>query len=543
LDKTSVFSTVTKAYQIPFSLSQQGREISYGDSLSLKVEVAGSSGSLGPITYRTADLLYGGANYASSLLLSFSETDHISATSSANPSNGKIIVGKSVIHTLTVSSDFEDEVTIQKKSVENEKNYWNVTIQPTLLSLGANDEKTVQVTCLSTTDSLDAYDQDPLQVEIEIIGKTGYTTKMLTAEVSEDAVSYSTLLSSPDIDELEKGRNYTFSFEITNNNTGRWPNSFIFTASSASNFSVSVFPFTFDNLGVENSTTVNVTVVIPSNTEVSSDSLTFSVRSKKSGEWSNTTIPYEIGSSAEISDFFGFFESLAEDLGLEESFGDFAPFVIPTLIIILVFIVLIMTVFLLTSHPIAVTCSEPEKEVFPDDAAEFFIQVRNRLSKKQIIDLDIQQNSASDKWQVNMIDSPLVLLPKESKTVKVTILPTETVEQADHGRFELSLSSSLMKKPVRVILETSIKDGISDLSIEEVTHWPRLFRADDRVSTSFKLRNHGPTQTKEVKVKMYLNGKEKNKVEDIIIPARGYAEIQIPWIAEKGKNNISLVVI
>ena len=39
-----------------------------------------------------------------------------------------------------------------------------------------------------------------------------------------------------------------------------------------------------------------------------------------------------------------------------------------------------------------------------------------------------------------------------------------------------------------------------------------------------------------IKVRLFINGKEKNKVEDIIIPARGYADISIPWIANKGKN-------
>ena len=40
----------------------------------------------------------------------------------------------------------------------------------------------------------------------------------------------------------------------------------------------------------------------------------------------------------------------------------------------------------------------------------------------------------------------------------------------------------------------------------------------------------------------YLNGKEKNKLENVIIPAKGFAEIKIPWIAVKGKNEISITV-
>ena len=43
-------------------------------------------------------------------------------------------------------------------------------------------------------------------------------------------------------------------------------------------------------------------------------------------------------------------------------------------------------------------------------------------------------------------------------------------------------------------------------------------------------------------VSFNINGEEKHKVEDIIIPAKGYARVTIPWIAEKSKNNISIQV-
>jgi hypothetical protein len=41
---------------------------------------------------------------------------------------------------------------------------------------------------------------------------------------------------------------------------------------------------------------------------------------------------------------------------------------------------------------------------------------------------------------------------------------------------------------------------------------------------------------------LYVNGKEKNKVENITIPAGGYADIKMPWIAVKGKNEVNIVV-
>jgi hypothetical protein len=40
-----------------------------------------------------------------------------------------------------------------------------------------------------------------------------------------------------------------------------------------------------------------------------------------------------------------------------------------------------------------------------------------------------------------------------------------------------------------------------------------------------------------VNVFFYLNGKQKNKLT-VTIPAGGAADIQIPWIAVKGKNKV-----
>jgi hypothetical protein len=60
--------------------------------------------------------------------------------------------------------------------------------------------------------------------------------------------------------------------------------------------------------------------------------------------------------------------------------------------------------------------------------------------------------------------------------------------------------------------------------------------------TSFKLRNATNIASKKVKVILYVNHQEKNIVEDFVIPADGYAEIDIPWIAVKGKNEINIVV-
>jgi len=89
---------------------------------------------------------------------------------------------------------------------------------------------------------------------------------------------------------------------------------------------------------------------------------------------------------------------------------------------------------------------------------------------------------------------------------------------------------------------TTISDGKPDVKITGVFHWPRVFKKGDKVETSFRLTNKGNTSAKNISVILFVNGEEKNKVEDITIPRGGYAEIEIPWIAGKGKNEVNIVV-
>jgi hypothetical protein len=541
LEKTLSLTTTPKSFHISFPMDPQGTEIAYNDKLSMRIELSNVGGNIGQNVLQAVDLYYGGSEYRSSLTLILSETDHISVSSATDPSDGKIIVGETVVHTLSIFSRFQDDLGIQKKSSDHEQGYWDVTISPSSFSINANEERTVQVKCDSTKYSLDAYNQKPLSVEIEILGKTGYTTTILTAEVSEDAVTFSTLISPPKSKELKQGSNHTFFFSVKNNNTGLWPSSYIYTAVSEHNFSIDIDPLTFDNLGVQNISRVNVTIHIPRDIEIKYDILTFKAISKRDGteyiEILNNTIV-----SASSEDIFAFFESLAKDLGLDDSFGEFAPFIIPILLIIFIFLLLIIIVFILTSHPLYLSCSETKKEIYQNESAYYTLILKNRLSKKQIVDVKVDFKGDKEKWVITSFNSPLVLLPKESKNLRIKVKPTEMIRQDNFSFIDVIISSSLQKKPIRMNLEIRIKSKDSDLTIKEVAHQPKSFRSNEKISTSFQVWNNGLTQTKQLHIKMFINGKEKNKVEDIIIPARRYAEIHMPWIAVKGKNNISLII-
>ena len=87
-----------------------------------------------------------------------------------------------------------------------------------------------------------------------------------------------------------------------------------------------------------------------------------------------------------------------------------------------------------------------------------------------------------------------------------------------------------------------LKNSFSKISIKDIKHNPYFFKNGEKIITSFILYNNGNISTDKLIVSLFINGEEKNKVGDIIIPAEGFAEIKIPWIAVKGKNELNIVV-
>ena len=94
-------------------------------------------------------------------------------------------------------------------------------------------------------------------------------------------------------------------------------------------------------------------------------------------------------------------------------------------------------------------------------------------------------------------------------------------------------------KTVSLTLLAMIKQGKTLLQIHNITHWPTEFQPGEKVITSFSVSNTGTITARNIKVFFYLNGKQKNKVE-VTIPPGNIADIQMPWIAEKGKNKVRI---
>ena len=128
------------------------------------------------------------------------------------------------------------------------------------------------------------------------------------------------------------------------------------------------------------------------------------------------------------------------------------------------------------------------------------------------------------------------------KAVFLTVKPTRFVKQDDWAEVKIEAKPLDKSKMAEISVVATIKDAKPEIHIVGVFHWPKFFKKGDRIVTSFRVENRGNASADNVDVILYVKGEEKNKVESITIPRDGYAEVKMPWIALRGKNEINIVV-
>ena len=543
LERTNLFSTSLKPYRFTFDDLGAGQELTYGNEIGLRLSL--SEPAAADNFLRSTEIFYGASDFLSLLSFTLSETDHIQTSTARNPSNGKIIVGETVEYALDITSELQDSVSVSVQAdtfSSDEQEFWDVSITPESFSIGENSNKSVTVSLTSLGTTLDAYDEDPLEITLEIIGKTGYDTVQLSAEVSEDAVTYDTIITAPKDKEVVHGTNATFTFVIENNNTGLWKDSFIFSATADENISVSVSPNTFDNLEVGNNTNVSVKVSIPEKTEIDEATITFKVRSKRSGIEQDVSVNITIIGANIFENIYDYFEGISESLGLTEVFGEYGPIVLVSIIFIVVFFILILMAFILTNKYVEIICLDRVKEISPDNTATYEVTLKNTTNKVRTYHISSDLAQKSNSWNIEFSQNQISIPAKNQQTITATVTASDQVNPGDWNEFELIVTTEGKSKQEKIPLFCSLSDGTVSLEIKDVFHWPKSFSKDDKVSTSLRLLNNGSVQAKNVSVKLFINNKEKNKVEELIIPAGGHADITLPWIAEKGKNDLRIMV-
>jgi len=516
------------------------REITYNSNLGLKISVDNDTKFGFFDLFRNINLLYDSNNFPSSLKIEFEETDHIKMDVSADPTNEKVVPGGNVKYTIDITSDSEDDtVSITTSGFsDKEKEDWDIEISSESVYISKDEKETVSA--IVTSDNF-AADGARLEVTFVAIGSTGKDTFDAVVEVSEAAVEYEINIVTPSNKTIRHGENDTYHFKIKNMNNGIWSDDYQIEASSEHGWNLS-YKKIVKNLYPNNESEIEVTIYVPRNTNVTSDKLTFTVTSENGDISKTVNVTTTIIGPNILENLYGFFESTAESLGLDGIFGSYAPHFLAAMLFILVFLIIIMLIFLLTTKFVKITCLERIKEIFPEGAASFEMIIQNHTRKTRSYEIATLINSESRKWTTSLDLKKITLEPGKSKPVVLMVKPTGLVKPDDWAEINIVVNVEGKKKSEKITTMTIIKGAKVELYFGSVFHLPKTFKEGDRVTSSFKLENKGNASATDVSVVLYVNNEEKNKVEDITIPAGGYADIKMPWIAVKGKNEIEIVV-
>jgi hypothetical protein len=191
---------------------------------------------------------------------------------------------------------------------------------------------------------------------------------------------------------------------------------------------------------------------------------------------------------------------------------------------------------------IEIICLERIKDTTPDQEIKYEIIIKNPFKQSLTYEINAEMVKESDRWEISLDKTRLIINSKQSNSIILTVLPTDYIKSDDWVEVRVIAKVVEKEKTSEISTISTIKDGKPEIEITGVFHWPRVFKKGDRVETSFRLSNRGNTSASNIKVILSVNGKEKNKVEDITIPRGGYAELEIPWIAIKGKNKVNIEV-
>ena len=496
---------------------------------------------------RKPQLLFGSTEKQSALTISYTETDNIKFTYDAEPKNQKILPGENVEYTLNISSTYEDSISLDIQTEETGE--WDVSIQEnTPLSIKEKGTKQIHITVTSTDNTQNAYD-NTIDLTFIVQGNTGIDEKTASVEVTRDVIKYNVeIIGYTKNKNIKRGNNGTFYFVIQNKNTGAIDDtdSYDITVKSEHNWNLQYFN-TIKNVQIGEQTgpeDIPVIISVPDKTTITKDIITFTVTSQSDSATSQTiNVTVTVLAPTLLESIYDFFESASDELGLTDLFDEQAPLVLATLILIIIFFIIIILALILTKKTIQLICTDRIKEIDPNETATFTIILRNPTKKPQTYQLTA--NTASNpntKWNLQISETEIQVQPKSTHNITIQAIPTEQIQPSEWTELLITAKPKHKRKTISIRTVITIKEGKPILQIQDVFTWPENFQPGERITTSFKVSNKGTISAKNVKIALYINNKQKSKVE-VTIPSNGYADIKMPWIAQKGKNKLRIKII
>jgi len=552
IDRATLSALFSRGPEEPttFNFEFDDYEISYDHSLKLEVYVSKSS----LFDLRPIYLLYNSEEYPSHIRYVYEETDNI-AISETNVEN--VYAGGSTNFDIIISSNYSDNIDIEIAEKISEGS-WDISWSPKKINVEEESDTAITVSIKSTATDESAYGKEYITLYFNATGKTGIDSKTETIKVDESKVEYDVELVNPNEKlEVKHGEEKTFKFIIRNKNTGFLSDAYSIDYTSENGFYANIF--STEEVSVyegdtKNEVEIEIKVKIPRYTDIGSDKLIINISSDSSYDNNANydeiyTLKVNIITPNIFESAYRLFEKLSERIGLDdalgedESFKDMGPWILIAIFLIILLIILLIIISIITRKFASLICLKRIKEIKPDEKAVFEITIKNPYKKVLSYEVKTEINEdLKNRWNVELERDQMSIGPKQSDSIRLHVEPTDNVKPQDWIKVSIIAKPIDKRKKIKIDTITIVKDSDMDVSISGVIHWPKPFKKGDRVETSFKLFNKGNVSAERLAIFLYVNGKQKNKVEDVTIPVGGHADIVIPWIAEKGKNEIEIIV-
>jgi len=290
---------------------------------------------------------------------------------------------------------------------------------------------------------------------VVISGNTGIARQAVTGEISEQAITYDVeILGYSSTINISKGENRFFYFVVKNKNTGAIDDvdSYTITATSKNNWKL-IPQETIRNLGIGDTTNANdakVLIQVPKNTTEKTDTITITITSDSNSDTSATiSITVKVTGGDFFEEILNFFDSAAQTLGLNDLFGSDGKFILLILLAVIILFFIVILAFVFTSKPVRIICTNRIREIDSTQNAVFEIIIKNPFKKAQTYEINTQQTSPETKWDITVEPTTLEVEGKTSKTVQVTVTPTEAAEPKEWTQVTVS-AKKIGKKKKRI---------------------------------------------------------------------------------------------
>ena len=560
-------SILPQQQSLSFTFNTQEYELQKANSLTLTLSLTNGTN---PGQFSKVKLNYDSSQAPSNLLVSYQETDNIKITSiTANPTDEHIVPGDSITYTLSIQSTYSDSITITTPIQTQSAESWTLTRSPETLSIPANGNETVTITLQHNDNTKDAYDQS-ITFSIITEGNTGIDKTTTTAQTSTSAIEHdiNIIAYTNETIQAKKGEQAIFRVKIQNNNTGAIDDqdSYTIEVDSQNNWNLT-YDEEIKTLSRLSTKELIIAIDIPKETNEKTDQLTFIITSKSSSQTTeNLTFNLSITTDSIQEGLYEALKDIADDLGLTDAFGEDAPLILISIVVLIIFVFLIIIVFLLKQKTYTAQLPEALQDIKADEQATYHLDIENTTKQSRTYNIKTQPKQTD--WSAEAQPPTLKIDGHQAETSIISVNPPPQAKNEDWAEVLITITEGLKKNKKQLSTLTTINDNrkkvkkqqkktpkegspmpqIQEKTVEEpekntllklsnIYSWPEEFYENERVVTSIRCENHGRDDAEDVDIILYINGKQKNKVT-LDIPAGGYADIKLPWIAAKGKNKL-----